>query len=140
MQAKLLNTDEAWKIARQARNRTNNSITRVKSQYIQERLNFNQDDPKKFWREINNILPNKKHTTSKINLKDQIKKQDINDNNVPDFINNFFADIGPNLATKFHEKYIQYGPIGRPQCQFNELQPDTVLLELKKSIFPNHLL
>ena len=137
-QAKLLNTDEAWKIARQARNRTKNFITRAKAEYIQERLDHNRDDPKKFWREINKILPNKKNKTSNIFLKDQTSNHEIDAAKLPDYINNFFADIGPNLAKKFTEPYISYGPIGQPQCNFMELHPKTVLTEIKKINIPKH--
>ena len=69
---------------------------------------------------------------TKIHLKDQVTKLDIKDDEIPNFINNFFADIGPNLAQKFTERHTFYGPIGRPKFEFLEIEHHTVLLELKK--------
>ena len=132
LQAKIENTDEAWRIARQTKNRAKNYINRAKSYYIQNALQNNQNDSKKFWRNINKILPNNKSNVTKINLKNQTTRDNIKDNDLPDFINNFFADIGPNLAQKFTDNYTFHGPIGRPQFEFQEFEPNTVLAELNK--------
>ena len=59
LQAKLSNTDNAWKLAKQAKNRTKNLIQRAKSNYISDTLETNKQNPKTFWRTINNLLPNK---------------------------------------------------------------------------------
>ena len=130
LQAKIENSENSWKIARQARNRTKNVITRAKSQYIYNSLNEVKNDHKTFWRKINNILPNKQQSKSKIHLKHN--NVEINDQEIPDFINNFFTDIGPNLASKFHDSYSFQGPIGRPSFRFTELNPENVLKQLKQ--------
>ena len=132
LQAKIENTNEAWRIARQAKNRTKFFITRAKSHFIQNSLENNLNDSKKFWREINKILPNKKSGMSTINLKDQTTKIEISDKELPNYINDFFADIGPNLAKKITEDYTFHGPIGRPKFNFTEIEPHIVLSELNK--------
>ena len=124
--AKIENTNEAWRIARQAKNRTKKCITRARSHFIQNSLENNLNDSKIFWREINKILRNKKSGMSTINLKDQTTKIEISDKELPNYINDFFADIGPNLAKKIAEDYTFHGPIGRPKFKFTEIEPHIV--------------
>ena len=78
LQAKIENTELAWNIAKQAKNRTKNVIQRAKSAYIFNTLETNKNNPKTFWRSINNIIPNKKNkSTNRILLKDQQTHQII---------------------------------------------------------------
>ena len=113
LQAKILNTEMAWNIAKQAKNRTKNFIQRAKQTYISDTLETNKNNPKIFWRKINNILPNKKDkTTSKILLKNQQTQQIIDDKNISNYINDYFSTKGPKLAQNYRTDYSFHGPIG----------------------------
>ena len=90
LQAKITNTEMAWNIARQAKNRTKNCIQRAKTTYISETLEANNTNPKNFWRAINKILPNNKNkSTNKILLKDSQTHKTITDDNIPNYINDY---------------------------------------------------
>ena len=56
--------------------------------------------PKKFWEQINGILPSK-NKQQYINLFDHTNNEDINTGDTADYINNYFSEIGPNLAKAF---------------------------------------
>ena len=133
LQAKIENTEMAWNIAKQARNRTKNCIQRAKKLYISDTLETNKNNPKSFWRSINQILPNKKNkTTNKILLKDQETKQMIPDENIPNYINDFFSTIGPKLAKKYRSDYFFNGPIGRKEFKFEQITQEQIIEQLKK--------
>ena len=133
LQAKIENTEMAWNIAKQARNRTKNCIQRAKKLYISDTLETNKNNPKSFWRSINQILPNKKNkTTNKILLKDQETKQMIPDENIPNYINDFFSTIGPKLAKKYRSDYFFNGPIGQKEFKFEQITQEQIIEQLKK--------
>ena len=105
LQAKLLNTEETWNTAKRAKNRTKIFIQKAKSNYISESLEINKQNPKTFWRTINNLLPNKKQSDSHILLKDLNNNQIIPDDEIPDYINTYFTSIGPKLAENNKKKH-----------------------------------
>ena len=133
LQAKITNTEMAWNIARQAKNRTKNCIQRAKTTYISETLEANNTNPKNFWRAINKILPNNKNkSTNKILLKDSQTHQTITDDNIPNYINDYFATIGPQLAQKYKTEYNFNGPIGRKDFEFEQITQGQVIDQTKK--------
>ena len=133
LQAKITNTEMAWNIARQAKNRTKNCIQRAKTTYISETLEANNTNPKNFWRAINKILPNNKNkSTNKILLKDSQTHQTITDDNIPNYINDYFATIGPQLAQKYKTEYNFNGPIGRKDFEFEQITQGQVIDQIKK--------
>ena len=89
--------------ARQARNLVNSLIKRARSDYVKEQLDANRNDPKKFWEVIKNVFGDK-------NLNERLALFDDLDNPIAEhdtslFINNFFAQVGPNLASHINESY-----------------------------------
>ena len=89
--------------ARQARNLVNSLIKRVRSDYVKEQLDANRNDPKKFWEVIKNVFGDK-------NMNERLALFDDLDNPIAEhdtslFINNFFAQVGPNLASHINESY-----------------------------------
>ena len=133
LQAKIENTELAWNIAKQAKNMTKNVIQRAKSAYIFNILETNKNNPKTFWRSINNIIPNKKNkSTNKILLKDQQTHQIIPDDDIPNYINDYFSTIGPKLAEKYKTKYYFNGPIGRKEFEFEDVTQEQVIDKIKK--------
>ena len=131
-QAKLLNTEQAWERAKQAKNRTKNYIQRAKSNYISDSLETNKQNPKNFWRTINGILPNKKQSDNNILLKDQTTNEIVSDNDIPNFINTYFTSIGPKLAQNYSKTYQIIGPIGQEEFEFNLLTYQQVRDEIQK--------
>ena len=89
--------------ARQARNLVNSLIKRARSDYVKEQLDANRNDPKKFWEVIKSVFGDS-------NMKECLTLFDDLDNPIEAhdtslFINNFFAQVGPNLAQHINESY-----------------------------------
>ena len=61
----------------------------------------NKSDSKKFWKNIHEILPIG-NQSKRISLTDQNSNLEIDVDNTAEFVNTFFANIGPNLAKKFN--------------------------------------
>ena len=93
-QAKLLNAEDKWERAKQAKNRTKRLYTKKQNAIIFRICEKNKQNPKTFWRTINVILPNKKQSDNNILLKDQTNNEIIPDNDIPNFINTYFTSIG----------------------------------------------
>ena len=100
MHQKATRTDnpDDWKNAYLLRNITKNRIKEVKADYIKDSLNRHKSDPSKFWKQMNLILPKKAKLG--INLVDEDNNAvDLND--VANYINEYFVNIGPELAREF---------------------------------------
>ena len=107
--AKNRNTVLDWILAKQARNNTN--LQRAKATFVQENLEQNQNNSKKFWQNINEILPNTKNKhSSKISLKDHNKKYISDDKEMANTMNNYFTTIGPSLASNMNDPWVYSGP------------------------------
>ena len=83
-----------WEICKYLRNRCNMLIRNAKARYIKNNLARNADNPKKFWKSINNLLKGQKreivvHEFFYSNTGDVIKQEDI-----CDFLNNYYVNIG----------------------------------------------
>ena len=83
--------------AKLPRNQTKAAIKTAKADFIKENLERDDNDPKKFWDRINQLVCNDKGQNI-INLIDQTNGENIDKNNTCTFINEFFSNIGPNLA------------------------------------------
>ena len=129
--------DIAWKRARKSnnpdhieakrlRNYTLSVIRQAKANFVQQEIVEEANSAKKNWEKINYIMPNS--TKSKcLNLVDQITKQPISDGETADFINDFFADIGPKLA----EKIDMNDPINRPNMTYKSLMNEMHATEVE---------
>ena len=86
---------------RRLRNLVNLSVKNARADFGKDQLKTHKDDPKKFWKELNTLIPNSKTTLNQSfnNIKDENNKiisQDI----VPNCVNSFFANIGLELDRK----------------------------------------
>ena len=91
--AKLTGDEDAWNIDKYFRNVTNANIRKAKREFILEELNANADNCKKFWKVIREVVPSDKiKDRQDILLKDKGVK--VVKENVADFINNFFINVG----------------------------------------------
>ena len=90
---------EHWENARKLRNWANNSIKMAKATYVQGEITNNANDPMQFWRNIKEVLPDQ--SGGSINIQNPLKQETMPKNLQAQEINNFFANIGEKLATKF---------------------------------------
>ena len=73
------------------------AIRQYKTDFIRQQLQRNKNNPRKFWDNIRELLPNAKDNTIK-SLYDQPSDKTIDKNELPMYINSFFTSIGENLA------------------------------------------
>ena len=82
---------------RKAINLANISIKMARADNIKEQLNINKNDPKKFWKDIAEIIPNSKSTSwSFSNIHDD-DNNIISHENLASHVICFFSDIGVKL-------------------------------------------
>ena len=91
-------------------------------------------DSKKFWKNIQEVIPNKKSNNGNIfNLLDNSTNEMIDSNNTADFINDYFTNIGPNLARNLNKPWSFVGE--KPDEILDELLTNKIdILELCKEI------
>ena len=85
-----------WFIAKCMIKQARTEIRKAKSNFYRELIIKNRQNPKKFWRTIAKIEPDAKPTISRLYYED--KKTTIPNHQLAEEINNFFVDIGENLA------------------------------------------
>ena len=106
--AKKTGNEDDWNIAKFLKNETGKIIERAKMQFFDDEFIASKGDPKRFWRNIYSLIPKNKSKTEIINLKDS-DKLDIPQKNTASYINDFFTNIGPNLAKDYNEEWKFYG-------------------------------
>ena len=108
-QAKKNKSQYAWNEANILRDYVGNLIENAKKDYLEEEIIGSKNDSKRFWRNINTILPNgKTKTKNKISLKND-KGELIEEKDTANYINDFFTNIGPKLAEKFNKNWVNFG-------------------------------
>ena len=91
-----------WFIAQQMRNIANKMTRSAKAEFVKGELDLTSDDPRKFWRRIKeHVLPDCKTVT--LNLVDEYTSESIPDEAMPNRVNDFFTDIGLNLASRIRQ-------------------------------------
>ena len=88
--AKSSNTEVDWALAKHLRNLANNAVKAAKAIYIKIELHNNRSDPKKFWMNIKDVLPNS--SSSNINIVDIITKNVLSKKQQGQEINNSFRN------------------------------------------------
>ena len=89
--------DEDKRMAKIIRNRCNVAFRMARRNYILDNLTEFADNPKKFWQYIREILP-KSRSQSIFNLINELNGQYIPYNQTANYINNYFTQVGQNLA------------------------------------------
>ena len=83
---------------RRIRNLVNISVTNSRADYIKDQLETHKNDPKKFWKNITKIIPNKKSNSAKnFNTIHDDNDNIIGQEYLADHINHYFSDIGLKL-------------------------------------------
>ena len=96
------NSEDDWILARQLRNWANNAVKSAKANFIKNELTNNATDPKKFWRNIKSVLPEK--DSGSINIVNSHTSEILPKPMQAQVINDFFANIGSKLDAKFKKK------------------------------------
>lgn len=93
------NNQNSWVTAKNLRASAKKAVRNACTSFIQDTLDKNSDNPRKFWLNLNKLIKGNS-STAKINLLDN-NNVPLTDETTPNYINQFFATIGPNLAEKF---------------------------------------
>ena len=105
-QAKRTMDPNDLRMANTARNRTNKMIQSSKAEYISDTLHANKNDPKKFWRTLNdNLLKGEKSSSDTTFNKGDNVYTSISES--CDYMNSYFADIGKKLHSQFNIDMLQ---------------------------------
>ena len=122
-----------WDRAKLDRNRVGRLVEGAKAEFLKEQQEELADDPKKFWRLVKSIVLSKKKSSGKIALVDKkhgdgLKdEENVEDESTADFINDFFSNIGPNLARNYTEAWRFYGTKEEGNCPEMRARFDQVL-------------
>ena len=108
--------DQAWKrakrsgdaedisLAKRLRNQVKDMIRVAKRDFVQEEIENNELSTRKFWEKLNYVLPTKDKGSS-IRLINKDNNEVVDDDDLPDYINRFFTDIGPKLSANFTDEW-----------------------------------
>ena len=100
--AKRRGDPELWKIAKTLRNRCTKRLRKARADHIKENLDTNMGNSKKFWKNIQEVLPNRKSKfKNSFTLFDSEKNEIVGSDDTANFINAFFTGIGPKLAQQY---------------------------------------
>ena len=99
---------EDWLQAKLLRNRVGREVENLRADYLKNQQELHKNDPKKFWQTIASIVPGKKGKQGNIWLKNE-EGEDIELKDSAVFINTFFTNIGPKLASKQKSAWRYFG-------------------------------
>ena len=108
-QAKVTKNNDDILLAKRLRNQVKDTIRRAKRDFIQEEIDNNELSTRKFWEKLNYVLPDSNKGNS-IRLIDKESKDVIEEDSLPDYINQFFTGIGPKLAANFSDEWVNNVP------------------------------
>ena len=104
--AKKTKLNEDFIQAKRLKNEIGKIIKNAKKSFLEDEFVRAKGDNKKFWKNIYSIIPKTKMENNKdiIYLKNE-RNENIEIEKSASFINDFFINIGPNLAEKHNEKW-----------------------------------
>ena len=144
--AKRTNHNEDWNTSRIAQNLVAGMVRNAKKDCLQEKINQNHENPHKFWKAISKLLPDSKSSISIVLKNHTNDGKEINNENILNFINNFFTTIGSNLASTNKDTTVtwQYTDLELPPVfkltsviEYNVLREVQKLKVTKSSAIPN---
>ena len=107
--AKRTRNEVDWANARQSRNRVGRDLENLRAEFLKRQQEAYTADPKKFWRIISSIIPGKKGKSGGIWLKDNASGEEIKSSDIAGHINEYFTNIGPDLAKLFDRRWQYFG-------------------------------
>ena len=102
--------DEDWAFARNERNRVGRLVEVARKEFFEEEQRNSRGDPKRFWRNVASVIPNNKKDKSDITLVDNLSNTKVKLDETSNYINDFFANIGVNLARDFNDHWYPSTP------------------------------
>ena len=117
---------ELWVEAKRFRNACTNRLRKARADYIKDQLVTHSNNQKKFWNHIQNVLPTTGNNKKIISLLDN-DKNNVEPEDTADFINNFFINIGPNLAKKCNLEWEYIGPTSDGSISEISTTPDEIM-------------
>ena len=123
--------------AKAARNETKAAIKNARLNYIKDNLEIHRHDPQKFWKQINNLIPNNENSKD-IYLINDADGSEVKKSGVAGFINEYFTNIGPSLAVNMTTPWTYDGEMLADQIPEIVTTPDEVFklckdIEIHKS-------
>ena len=115
------------KLAHKKRNHVNRLIKNAKKNYYKDKLNENIKNSKDIWKFIRELFPNK-NNSDKIQLFDS-NNELIDQDSLPDHINEFFNSVGKSENSEFLP---QYGPHPQPLLVFRPVTVNMVIELIQK--------
>ena len=99
-------TDGDWEIFKQKKNEVKKLLATAKENFIKEKLDEHEGNPRKFWRTINNIsgMGKNKNGRKCTKIKDESGKI-LENLEAATFLNEFYVNVGPSLAKNQNEKW-----------------------------------
>ena len=91
-----------WLIYKKARNQTNTELRKAKTDYYSKKIANQRCNPKQAWKTINSLIGKGKKPTI-INELIINESKLTNPTEIAEGLNEFFANVGPNLASKLDE-------------------------------------
>ena len=95
--ARRTNLTHDWAQAKQLRNRVKTAVRTSKANVIKDKLERYQHNPKKFWQEINKLLPSSQSTRI-TGIVDETTGHEVPEESLMSHINDYFSSIGSKLA------------------------------------------
>ena len=91
-------------LAKRLRNDVKAGVRHAKANFVQDYIEDEMISVKKFWEKIS-FVTNSKHQ-SKIQLIDKTTNLPVSDSDTAMYINTFFTNIGPSLASNFDDNWV----------------------------------
>lgn len=93
--------EEKCKKFREKRNQVKRAVIKAKRNYVSAKLHSNIDNPRKYWAELNRVMPSGKNK-SRIEKDTIVLKNELGNlieaDKTAAYINKFFTEIGPSLS------------------------------------------
>ena len=133
--AKRSGREEDWAYAKRLRNRVGRGLENLRADYLKNQQEANKGDPKNFWKAISTLVPNQKAKSSTIWLRDETTGSNVPQDRTAGFINKFFTNIGPDLASHHTNEWEYFGDTA--PVSIDQVSTDTdEVLKLCKEINP----
>ena len=136
--AKKSRNEDDWNIAKFLRNLTNKNIRKSKADFIKDQLEINEGNCSRFWRTIQQVMPNNKSKDKKthINLVDDTGTH-VKEKDTANYINQFFTQVGipgkDTIAALARKNDPSHGPTAPPTTTLDdELEDDIPPFDFQK--------
>ena len=114
--ATITGNEAVWTAYKQARNNVNSEIKSCKASYYNNFFSNNKGNTRETWRGINTILAKNSKNTSVPATLDGIdyNNSTTGPNDISNLFNDYFVEIGPNLAEKIQQSALNFSSFIKP--------------------------